>query len=146
MSALFKLTVRFLEKRPDSAKRGNIKTEVTRKQNPPKFRINDFFLTLDKTWQIPLKTCFQLRFLLQKQKFCVNHFRLFSRPKRKLIYNWLSRQIIVISQLWITRTLMGNKRIIRNKNEDCSRWREFEFSNRSFNGNCSEGTGGKSST
>ena len=50
------------------------------------------------------------------------------------------------SQLSITWTLMGKKKIIRNKNENCSRQQEFELSIRSFYRNCFEGTGEESST
>ena len=39
---------------------------------------------------------------------------------------------------------MGDKRIIRNKNENCSRYGEFELSSRSFYKNCYEETGEKS--
>ena len=48
------------------------------------------------------------------------------------------------SQLSITRTLMGVcKKIVRNKNENCLRQREFKWPNRSLHRNCSEGTGEK---
>ena len=41
---------------------------------------------------------------------------------------------------------MGDKEIIRNKNENCSGQQESELSNRRFYRKCSEGIGEKSST
>ena len=81
---------------------------------------------INVTWELLLKAnSSNYLFIMSKSLIDISLWQI----KRHLTKTATNRKY---SQILITRTLMRDKRIIRNKNENCSRKQEFELSNRSF--------------